>query len=77
MTGASTSRERSQIGRRRVRETTGDPWEIAVAAYARALAAGDRRELHARVNRAASLLEQTGDAYHLADLFHMAGYRAL
>jgi predicted ATPase/DNA-binding SARP family transcriptional activator len=57
--------------------TTGDPWEIAVAAYARALAAGDRLELHARVDRAASLLEQTGDAYHLADLFYRAGYRAL
>ena len=56
---------------------TGDPWLIAVAAYARALAAGDRRELRARVDRAASLLEQAGDAYHLADLFYYAGYRAL
>ena len=52
---------------------TGDPWQIAVAAYARALAAGDRRELRARVERAASLLEQAGDAYHLADLFHIRG----
>ena len=41
------------------------------------MAAGDRRELRARVDRAASLLEQAGDAYHLADLFHIAGYRAL
>ena len=57
--------------------TTGDPWEIAVAAYARALAARDRRELHARVDRAASLLEQTGDAFRLADLFYIAGSRAL
>ena len=56
---------------------TGDPWEIAVAAYATALAAGDRRELHAGVDRAASLLEQTGDAHHLADLFYRAGHRAL
>jgi tetratricopeptide (TPR) repeat protein len=56
---------------------TGDPWRIAVAAYARALAAGDRRELRARVDRAAGLLEQAGNAYHLADLFHIAGYRAL
>jgi hypothetical protein len=55
----------------------GDPWEIAVAAYARALAAGDPRELRARVDGAASLLEQTEDAFHLADLFHIAGYRAL
>ena len=52
---------------------TGDPWQIAVAAYAKALAAGDRRELRARVDRAASLLEQAGDAYHLADLFHIRG----
>ena len=38
-----------------------------------ALAAGDRRELRARVDRAASLLEQAGDAYHLADLFELRG----
>jgi predicted ATPase/DNA-binding SARP family transcriptional activator len=56
---------------------TGDPWQIATAAYARALAAGDRRELRARVDRAASLLEQTENAHHLADLFHIAGHRAL
>jgi hypothetical protein len=56
---------------------TGDPWQIAVAAYVRALAAGDRRELRARVDRAASLLQHTEDAHHLADLFHVAGHRAL
>ena len=56
---------------------TGDPWLIAVAAYAKALAAGDRRELRARVDPAASLLEQAGDAYHPADLFYYAGDRAL
>jgi hypothetical protein len=56
---------------------TGDPGLIALAAYASALAAGDWRELRARVERAALLLEQAGDAFHLADLFHIAGYRAL
>jgi predicted ATPase/DNA-binding SARP family transcriptional activator len=53
---------------------TGDPWLIAVAAYAKALASGD---LRAGVERAAPLLEQVGDAFHLADLFYYAGYRAL
>jgi tetratricopeptide (TPR) repeat protein len=48
-----------------------------VAAYVRALAAGDRRELRARVDRAASLLQHTEDAHHLADLFLVAGHRAL
>jgi predicted ATPase len=56
---------------------TGDSWLIAVAAYAKALAAGDRRELRASVDGAAPLLEQAGDAYHLADLFYYAGNRAL
>ena len=52
---------------------TGDPWLIAVAAYAKALAAGDRRELRARVDPAASLLEQAGDAYHPPTCFFTRG----
>ena len=55
----------------------GDRWAIAMAAHARAQAAATGAELRERVDRAASLLEAVGNAYHLADLFHMATYRAL
>jgi len=47
-----------------------------VAAYAKALVAGDRRELRARVELAASLLQQVEDIHHPADMFKIAGYRA-
>jgi len=56
---------------------TGDPWAIAMAAWASALAAGSAAELRERVEQAASLLEQAGDVYRLADVFHMAAHRAL
>jgi tetratricopeptide (TPR) repeat protein len=56
---------------------TGDPWVIAMAAWARALAAGSAAELRERVEQAASPLEEAGNVYHLADVFHMAAYRAL
>jgi len=52
-------------------------WAIAMAAWARAQAAATAAELRERVDRAASLLEAVGNDYHLADLFHMATYRAL
>ena len=48
-----------------------------MAAWARAQSAATGAELRERVDRAASLLEAVGNAYHLADLFHMATYRAL
>ena len=46
-----------------------------MAAYAKALVAGDRRELRARVELAASLLQQVEDIHHPADMFKIAGYR--
>jgi hypothetical protein len=55
----------------------GDQWAIAMAAWARAQAAGSAAELRERVDRAASLLEEAGNVYHLADVFHNAAYRAL
>ena len=56
---------------------TGDPWQVAVAAYVRALTATGVGELRARVERAEPLLKETRDAFHLADLFVVAGHRAL
>jgi hypothetical protein len=50
-------------------ENAGDAWTIAMAAWARALAAGDADELRERVEAAASLLADVGNAYHLATLF--------
>jgi hypothetical protein len=50
-------------------EAAGDAWTIAMAAWARALAAGDADELRERVEAAASLLADVGNAYHLASLF--------
>ena len=58
-------------------QATGDEWVIAMAAHASATAAGSAAELRDRVDKAASLLEAVGNVYHLADLFHMATYRAL
>jgi predicted ATPase/class 3 adenylate cyclase len=55
----------------------GDDWEIAMAAYERAIAAPDVAELRARVDRAAALLDHVGNVYCLADLLAAASYAAL
>jgi predicted ATPase/class 3 adenylate cyclase len=54
-----------------------DDWGIAMAAYARAIAAPEITELRARVDRAAALLDEVGNVYHLADLLAAAAYAAL
>jgi hypothetical protein len=54
-----------------------DDWEIAMAAYARAMAAPEITELRARVDRAAALLDDVGNVYYLADLFATAAYAAI
>jgi predicted ATPase len=54
-----------------------DDWEIAMAAYAQAMAAPNITELRVRVDRAAALLEDVGNVYYLADLFAAAAYGAL
>jgi predicted ATPase/DNA-binding SARP family transcriptional activator len=54
-----------------------DPWALAMAAWARALTAGRARDLGERVEQAALLLEQAGNVFHRADVFHWAAYEAL
>jgi tetratricopeptide (TPR) repeat protein len=56
---------------------SGDPWWIAMAAWARAMAADSADELRERVDEAALLLEQAGNAYLHASVFQMAGYALL
>ena len=56
---------------------TGDPWVIAMAAWARASTVGSAAELHERVEHAASLLHGTGNVDRLADLYANAAHRAL
>ena len=55
----------------------GDDWEIANAASAKAMAASTVAELRDRVEDAASLLEEVGNIYQLADLLSSAAYTAL
>jgi tetratricopeptide (TPR) repeat protein len=55
----------------------GDDWAIAMAAFARALAAKSATELRERVDRAASLLDAVGNVHRLADLLASAAYAAL
>jgi hypothetical protein len=55
----------------------GDDWAVAMAALSRAMAASSAAELRERVGRAASLLEEVGNVYHLADLLSSAAYAAL
>jgi serine/threonine-protein kinase PknK len=56
---------------------SGDPWWTAMAAWSRAMAAGSADELRERVEQAALLLEQAGNAYLHASVFQMAGYALL
>lgn len=57
--------------------TSGDGWAIAMAAFARAMASAAIGELRERVSAAASLLDEVGNVYHLADLLASAAYGAL
>jgi predicted ATPase/class 3 adenylate cyclase len=54
-----------------------DEWGIAMAAFAKAVAAFTIPELRERVDRAAVLLEEAGNVYHLAGLLSSAAYGAL
>ena len=54
-----------------------DDWAIAMAAFAKAIAADSAAELRERVDVAASLLEGAGNLYHLAGLLASAAYGAL
>jgi predicted ATPase len=58
-------------------EATGDPGQLAMVAWARALAEADPAALTGRVERAAALLDEAGNAFHLAAMYHVVGNRAL
>jgi hypothetical protein len=57
--------------------TAGDEWAIAVAAFGKAMAAATVAELRERVEHAASLLEQAGNVFFLANLLASAAYGAM
>jgi hypothetical protein len=54
-----------------------DPWTIAMAIRARALATDTAAELLERVEEAVSALQQVGNVYHQALMLHSAGEWAL
>jgi predicted ATPase/class 3 adenylate cyclase len=55
----------------------GDDWEIAEASRAKAVAASSIAELRDRVDRAARLLSEVGNAHELANMLTDAAYAAL
>ena len=57
--------------------TAGDDWVVAMAAYAKTMGASTTAELRARVDRAASLLDEAGNVFRLAGLYASAAYGAL
>ena len=58
-------------------KAAGDPWILAMAARARALTAASPADLRERVDEATALLQSVGNAFFLADVFHMGAFRAL
>ena len=54
-----------------------DDWAIAMAAYATAMAASTIVEMRERADRAAALLDEVGNAYHLAMLLAASVYGEL
>jgi predicted ATPase/class 3 adenylate cyclase len=57
--------------------TAGDDWAIAMAAFGKAMAAPTIAELRERVDWAASLLDEVGNVFHLANLLASAAYGAM
>jgi hypothetical protein len=55
----------------------GDEWEIACASRAKARGASTAAERRERVDRAASLLDEVGNIFDLADVLFSAAYGAL
>ena len=56
----------------RIAQASGDAWTIAMAAWARALAAGSTEEWRARIDEAAPLLAGVGNAHNLNALYCLA-----
>ena len=61
----------------RIAQASGDAWMIAMAAWARALAAGSTEEWRARIEEAAPLLAGVGNAHNLNALYCIAVESAL
>ncbi len=61
----------------RIAQASGDAWMIAMAAWARALAAGSAEEWRARIDEAAPLLAGVGNAHNLNALYCIAADSAL
>ena len=61
----------------RCAEAADDEWEIASSSYVKAMAASTIAELRERVDRAATLLDEAGNVWLLADLLGSAAYLAL
>jgi predicted ATPase/class 3 adenylate cyclase len=57
--------------------TAGDRWTIAMAAFGKAMAADTIADLRERTDRAASLLEEVGNVFFLANLLASAAYGAM
>jgi predicted ATPase/class 3 adenylate cyclase len=57
--------------------TARDHWEIAMAALGKAMAAATIADLRERTDRAASLLDEVGNVFHLATLLASAAYAAM
>jgi hypothetical protein len=55
----------------------GDTWRSAMAATSQVMVPENAAELRRRVDRAASLLSEVGNVYHLADMLASAAYTAL
>ena len=56
----------------RIAQASGDAWMIAMAAWARAIAADSAEEWRARTDEAAPLLAAVGNTYHLNALYRIA-----
>jgi predicted ATPase/DNA-binding SARP family transcriptional activator len=57
--------------------TARDDWAIAMAAFGKAMAAATIADLRERTDRAASLLDEVGNVFHLATLLASAAYAAM
>ena len=77
VSGRADARRRPPTRRWPAPNAAGDAWMIAMAAWARAIAAGSAEELRERVDEAAPLLERVGNAYQLASLFTMPPVRGV
>ena len=72
LTGRSDEAKPTADEALRIAHASGDAWMIAMAASARAIAAGSPEEWRARIDEAAPLLAGVGNAHHLHSLYCIA-----